>query len=211
MIKIDPLQKLNLLAESSLAEINVLISQHQSLISQHEITSNLKFIKEHEIHINVAFELFELIKPHGNIFEIGPGACYFLYLCKHINNCHIDGVDLESPLFSVIRKQLDIQINEAHVWAFRNIPFHQPQDYIVTFLTMFNSGWGVNAHKYWLSDCYNNLNDDGKLFIHFNRRTFHQEIKHIYHSIGKEIRELTFCITKQNLEEFKECRTQVCP
>ncbi len=202
MIKLteeNVLKKLEIKILQSSSEIEDFISKNY--VNKTELDDNLKFIKLYKNLIQRDLDLLKLINPKGEIYEIGPGACYFLYLCRNINGCKINGIDLESPIFRIVRKNLNIDnINETRVTAFRKIPFVGQYDFIVTFLTMFNSGWGKDAHKFWLSDCANHLNEKGKIIIHFNKRTFHKEIQSIYYDIGKEISNLMFLINKEQIQ-----------
>jgi hypothetical protein len=172
------LKILKILARKSLKETNELIEKN--LLLKSEIVNNLKFLKNYHNNINRSVEYFNITNFQGSIFEIGPGSCYFLYLCKQINKCSVSGVDLESPIFKICQKNLSIDIKEYSVCAFKTIPFEKKHNYIVSFLTMFNSGWGISAHKFWLEDCLNYLKDEGEIILHFNKRCFHKEIQKIY-------------------------------
>jgi len=191
MLKLDPKLTLNQIA------LEIKSNSKDEKFFECDIINNLKFF-EYE-HIERCFSYLKHFKINENssVFEIGPGACYFLYFCRAYYKCKIHGLDLRSDLFRRARKLMNIEVMEGAVNAFKPIPFPENNyDYIVSMLTMFNSGWGVSAHRYWLNDCKQHLNKDGCIFIHFNRTTFHDEITSIYEKVGTKLDEFVYMIKR---------------
>src|SRR6516164_3672848 len=53
-----------------------------------------KYIDDVEDHIGRFFQCLDLLTPQGgSVLEIGPGNCYFLFMCRELCGCRPGGVE----------------------------------------------------------------------------------------------------------------------
>ncbi len=151
-----------------------------------------KYVDDVEDHLHRLFRGFDMLDPPegSSVFEIGPGNCYLLYMCREMRGCRVAGVDWkleESPaavkavdkplrnlglyIQGLFRRQLGMEEVVRHqvVRAFEPIDFRGRYDAIVATHTAFNVSWGVDAFRYWFKDCYEHLNPCGRLMIALNK------------------------------------------
>ena len=151
-----------------------------------------KYVDDVEEHLNRLFRSFDMLDPQegSSVFDIGPGNCYLLFMCRELRGCRVAGVDWkleegpaavnteEKPLRELglyaqglFRRQLGMEDVVRHqvVREFEPVAFAGRYDAIVATHTAFNLGWGENAYRYWLRDCYEHLNPDGRLMIALNK------------------------------------------
>jgi hypothetical protein len=150
-----------------------------------------KYIDDVEDHLRRVFKAFDLLNPDpgSSVFEIGPGTCYFLVLCRGLRGCRVNGVDwiendaadgeqgmrmpyheLQKHAFGLFRTHFGLESAVRHqvVKAYEPIAFGGGHDAIVATRAMFNHGWGKGEYRYWLNDCFRHLNPGGKLMVHLN-------------------------------------------
>jgi hypothetical protein len=139
-----------------------------------------KYIDDGKSHIRRLFLSFDLLSPEegSSVFEIGPGNCYFLFMCRELRGCRVAGVDkLTGPhngqgknAFRLFREHFGLEgaIRHHVVEGHKPIDFGGHYDSIVTTGATFNRGWGEGEHRFWLHDCYDHLRPGGKLVVHFN-------------------------------------------
>jgi hypothetical protein len=140
-----------------------------------------KYIDDVRSNLRRLFLCFDLLDPHkgSSVFEIGPGNCYFLVMCRELRGCRVAGVDRKPALingqgqlaFRLFREHfgLDDWIRAQTVEGSRPIDFAGSYDAIVATRAHFNQGWGKADYRYWLHDCYHHLLPGGKLMVHFHR------------------------------------------
>jgi hypothetical protein len=151
-----------------------------------------KYVDDVEDHLRRLFRAFDTLDPPegSSVFEIGPGNCYLLSMCREMRGCRVAGVDwklaegpvavntAEKPLRELglyaqglFRRQLGMEEAVRHqvVREFEPVDFRGRYDAIVATHTAFNLGWGVDAYRYWLKDCYEHLNPEGHLLIALNK------------------------------------------
>jgi len=151
-----------------------------------------KYIDDVEEHLRRLFQCFDLLNPPpgGAIFEIGPGSCYFLFLCRELRGCRVAGVDwakddaadskkalrmpfheLQKYAFGLFRKHFGLEAVVRHQVVKGNQPvaFGGCYDAIVATHAMFNRAWREDKYRYWLRDCYQHLQPEGKLMIALNK------------------------------------------
>jgi hypothetical protein len=150
-----------------------------------------KYVDDVEDHLRRLFRAFDTLDPPqgSSVFEIGPGNCYLLFMCREMQGCRVAGVDwklaegpaavntAEKPLWELglyaqglFRRQLGMEEAVRHqvVREFEPVDFRGRYDAIVATHTAFNVGWGVDAYRYWLRDSYEHLNPDGRLMVAIN-------------------------------------------
>jgi len=151
-----------------------------------------KYIDDVEDHLTRLFECFDLLDPPpgSSVFEIGPGNCYFLVMCRELRGCRVAGVDwkrddahnnkkalllpyheLKKYAFHLFRKLFGLEEAVEHqiVQARQPVAFGGPHDAIVATRAMFNHRWGEGDYRYWLRECYQHLRPEGRLMVHFNK------------------------------------------
>jgi hypothetical protein len=151
-----------------------------------------KYIDDVEAHLSRLFQCFDLLdpRPGSSVFEIGPGNCYFLVMCRDLRRCRVAGVDWKQDDTPGNKKAILLPYHDLKKYAFRLFREHfgleeavrhqvvqgnQPvtfggsYDAIVATRAMFNHGWGEGEYRYWLRDCYRHLEPEGKLLVHFNK------------------------------------------
>jgi hypothetical protein len=151
-----------------------------------------KYIDDVEDHLRRLFQCLDLLNlPEGSlVFEIGPGNCYFLFMCRELRCCGVQGIDWKQNEGTVNRKGVLLPYHELKQYAFRLfrahfgledavkhqiVAAHQPMEFggrydaIVATRAMFNHGWAPEEYRFWLNDCYQHLRLEGKLMVHFNK------------------------------------------
>jgi SAM-dependent methyltransferase len=139
-----------------------------------------KYIDDAKSHVRRLFLSFDLLNPTAGsyVFEIGPGNCYFLFMCRELRCCHVTGIDkIYGPIngqgknaFRLFREHFGLEdvIKHQVVERYKPIDFGGLYDSIVATGATFNRGWGKGEHQFWLRDCYDHLLPGGRLMIHFN-------------------------------------------
>jgi hypothetical protein len=155
-----------------------------------------KYIDDADEHLRRLFRSFEILNPRpgSSVFEIGPGNCYFLFMCRELRGCRPAGIDIKPAAlpgsdkpaknasrelskyaYQLFRQQfgLDDAIKHQVVEAYQPVNFGGRYDYIVATRAVFNRGWRDGEHRYWLRDCYQHLEPDGRLMVYFNKVEAH--------------------------------------
>jgi hypothetical protein len=150
-----------------------------------------KYIDDVEAHLRRLFRSFNLLNPRDGsaVFEIGPGNCYLLFMCRELRGCQVMGVDwklghepqagtagkpfqeLAQHAHALFREQFGLEEMVRHqvVQAYQPVDFRGRYDVIVATHTAFNQGWGEGEYRYWLRDCYEHLQLGGRLMIALNK------------------------------------------
>jgi hypothetical protein len=151
-----------------------------------------KYIDDVEDHLRRFFQCLDLLDPRAgsSVFEIGPGNCYFLFMCRELRGCQVAGVewkqddassnkkaqrmphhDLKKRAYRLFREYFGLEdaIKHQIVEGFKPIDFGRPYDTIVATRAMFNHGWREGEYGFWLRDCYEHLQPEGQLMVHFNK------------------------------------------
>jgi hypothetical protein len=151
-----------------------------------------KYIDDVEDHLRRLFHCLDLLdpRPGSSIFEIGPGSCYFLFLCRELRGCRVSGIDWIEDEIADTKKALRMPFHDLQKYAFglfrhhfglENVVRHQVvkgnqpiafgsrHDAVVATHAMFNRAWREDKYRYWLRDCYHHLEPGGKLMIALNK------------------------------------------
>jgi SAM-dependent methyltransferase len=151
-----------------------------------------KYIDDVDDHLRRLVRSFEILDPREGsaVFEIGPGNCYFLFLCRELRGCRVAGVDIKPEgmggamepgknrsrelskyAYQMFREHFGLEdvIRHQVVAANQPIDFGGRYDYLVATRAAFNRGWGEAEYRFWLRDCYEHLRPDGKLMFYFNK------------------------------------------
>ena len=151
-----------------------------------------KYIDDIEEHLRRFFQCLDLLNPRqgDSVFEIGPGNCYFLFMCRELCGCRVAGVewkegampgkkkaktmpfhDLKMYAYQLFRDQFGLEDVVRHqiVTAYQAVAFDGRHDAIVATRAMFNCHWGEGEYRYWLRDCHEHLAPGGRLMVHFNK------------------------------------------
>jgi hypothetical protein len=156
-------------------------------------TRGYKYIDDVDYHLDRFFEYFDLLNPREGsaVFEIGTGNCYFLFMCRELRGCRVAGAewkyddedtglkdpekkpfrDLKKYAYQLFREHFGLEdvIQHQIVEGYKPIDFGGQRDYIVATRATFNRLWGPGEYRFWLRDCYEHLNPDGKLMIVLNK------------------------------------------
>jgi hypothetical protein len=152
-----------------------------------------KYIDDAEYHINRFFQYFDMLNPAAgsSIFEIGTGQCYLLFICRELRGCRVAGVDwkyddedhegkdpgkapyrdLKKYAYHLFREQFGLEdvIRHFIVEGYKPTDFGGRYDTIIATRATFNRHWKEGEYRYWLKDCYEHLNPDGRLMIALNK------------------------------------------
>ena len=151
-----------------------------------------KYIDDVDDHLRRLAKSFDFLdpRPGSAVFEIGPGSCFFLVLCRELRGCRVAGVDwiedeaadqddslrmpfhdLQKYAFRLFREHFGLADVVRHqvVKAHQPIAFGGQYDAIVATRAMFNRGWQEGEYRYWLEDCYRHLWPEGHLMVHLNK------------------------------------------
>jgi hypothetical protein len=154
--------------------------------------AGFKYIDDVDSHLRRLVQCFELLNPRpgSSVFEIGPGSCYFLFMCRELRGCRVAGVDwiedeaadrkkalrmpyhdLQKHAFRLFREHfgLDDVVQHQVVKGLQPIDFGGRYDAIVATSAMFNRGWGEESYRFWLRDCHQHLEPEGRLMIALNK------------------------------------------
>jgi hypothetical protein len=132
-----------------------------------------------DIHLRRLVRSFDLLNPPegSSVFDIGPGNCFLLYLCRQLRGCEVAGIDMIAGdgygkhAFRLFREQFGLADAIRHhvVRAYQPIDFAGRYHAIVATAAMFNDGWREAEYRFWLKDCFDHLLPQGRLMMHFNR------------------------------------------
>jgi SAM-dependent methyltransferase len=151
-----------------------------------------KYIDDVDDHLRRLVHSFEILdpKPGSSVFEIGPGNCYFLFLCRELRGCRVAGVDIKQEGLPASQKSDKNPSWELSKYAYQHFRKHfgledvithqvicgnQPIDFgghydaIVATRAVFNRGWGEAEYRFWLRDCHEHLRPEGRLLFYFNK------------------------------------------
>ena len=143
-----------------------------------------KYIDDAEDHLRRLFRGFKVLdpRPGSSVFEIGPGNCYFLFMCRELRGCRVAGVDIKRDdgpdpdklakyAYHLFREHFRLEEVVKHqvVEKEQPIDFGGRYDAIVATRAVFNRGWREIEYRFWLNDCYQHLQPQGRLLFYFNK------------------------------------------
>ena len=155
-----------------------------------------------DINIERAQDLWLDRAPSLRILDLGSGAGYFLYVCKHLGH-DVLGFDTDrEPLFGATTELLGVQRVIGRIERQICLPdFGQEFDLVTAHRICFHRigkvrdgvEWSTNDWKFFIDDVRSNLlNDNGRLLLDFNPRPdgssfFTPELRKIFKSQGARI------------------------
>jgi hypothetical protein len=160
-----------------------LVGKH---ISIKDKCNGYKYVDDVQSNLRRLFLCFDLLdpRPGSSVFEIGPGNCFFLFMCRELRGCRVAGVDKITDkdkgqgqnTFRLFREHFGLAdaIKAQFVEGMKPVDFGRRYDAIVATRAHFNRDWQESAYRFWLRDCYEHLQPEGKLLVHF--RTIEPEI-----------------------------------
>jgi SAM-dependent methyltransferase len=151
-----------------------------------------KYIDDVDVQLQRLFQCFDLLNPRreSSVFEIGPGSCYLLFMCRELGGCRVAGIDwieneaadsnrafrmpfhgLQKYAFGLFRKEFGLEgaIRHQVVKGNQPIVFDGCYDAIIANHAMFNRAWRESKYRFWLRDCYEHLKPGGKFMIALNK------------------------------------------
>ncbi len=152
-----------------------------------------KYIDDADYHINRLMQYFDILNPKegSSVFEIGTGQCYLLFMCRELRGCRVAGIewkyddedsgikdpekkpyrDLKKYAYHLFREYLSLEdvIRHFIVEGYKPIDFGGSYDAIIATRATFNRHWREGEYRYWLKDCYEHLNPEGRLMIALNK------------------------------------------
>ncbi len=125
--------------------------------------------------VNQLSELNLLNSSPQRILDLGTGACYFPYVCRHYGHC-VKALDVRYPLYDDLAGLLCIDRRTWEIKAFEKLPpFDMRFDLVTAFRIVFNKQdtpdvWGVAEWDFFLRDiAHNCLDENGSVFLLFNQ------------------------------------------
>jgi SAM-dependent methyltransferase len=131
------------------------------------------------------------------ILDLGSGAGYFLYVCKHLSHTGL-GLDLDwPPLYFETFKLLGLERVIWRIEPFQPLPcFAQRFDLVTAFAVCFNGHetdqvWGPREWGFFLNDLRQNvLSPGGEIFLSLNPEPYGHytpELKRFFEERGADI------------------------
>jgi len=155
-----------------------------------------------DINVERAQDLWLDRSPPLHILDLGCGAGYFLYVCKHFGH-HVLGLDTDDdPLFRATIALLDVPRVVGRIGRQTPLPdLHQKFDLITAHRICFNRigraregvEWSTSDWEFFLNDIRSRfLNEHGRLLLDFNPRPdgssfFTPELREFFLSQGARI------------------------
>jgi len=136
-----------------------------------------KFIRDYERHTGRCQDIFNhlCLPKSSSVFEIGPGCCYFLYICRD-HGCHIDAIDRLDYIetYQGARTALGMEevVRHQMLKPFDKVKFLQKYDLIICTLPVaFRKPivWTFQAHMCFLRQVCDHLNEKGRLVLQLCR------------------------------------------
>lgn len=138
---------------------------------------NNRYFEDSYIHKPIIQKLWaahylDLHKTKGKkIFDIGTGAGWWPFICRHYGH-DCTGADFSGrPEYDAGYELLNIKVPEIMVYPYKKTPLPETYDYITAFRAFFSQrpkAWDKDEWKFFLEDMYQYLNDDGLLFLGTN-------------------------------------------
>ena len=133
------------------------------------------------------------------VFDLGCGAGYFLYIAQLLGHSGV-GLDMDRlPMFREITRLLGVRRVVQRIQAFRPLPnFGQKFDLITAFMICFNNHkmpglWGIPEWEFFLNDLAKYLKPCGRVWLELNQEydeTFYTpELKEFFQKRGAKIDE----------------------
>jgi SAM-dependent methyltransferase len=133
-----------------------------------------------DINVERAQDLWLDRSPPLHILDLGCGAGYFLYVCKHFGH-HVLGFDTDDdPLFRATTELLDVPRVIGRIERQTPLPdLHQKFDLIAAHRICFNRigrardgvEWSTDDWEFFINDIRSRfLNENGRLLLDFNPR-----------------------------------------
>ena len=155
-----------------------------------------------DINVERAQDLWLDRSPPLHILDLGCGAGYFLFVCKHFGH-HVLGFDTDDdPLFRATIALLDVPRVIGRIGRQTPLPdFHQKFDLITAHRICFNRigrardgiEWSTADWEFFINDVRSRfLNENGRLLLDFNPRPdgssfFTPELREFFLSQGARI------------------------
>jgi len=111
------------------------------------------------------------------ILDIGTGAAYFPYICRHFGH-EVEAVDLPgNEMYNEIISAFGIKRYDRSISAFQDLGIPGKYDLVTAYMICFNCHkqpalWHIREWEYFLDGLRkNNLNPGGEVFLAFNAET----------------------------------------
>ena len=108
------------------------------------------------------------------VLDVGCGAGYFLFVCRHLGH-EVCGLDRKgNPIYNELISTFGLHRIEHRIQAFEPLPpLGEFFDLITAFAVKFNQRkgrkhWGASEWEFWLKDVHSRLSENGKLFLNLN-------------------------------------------
>jgi SAM-dependent methyltransferase len=173
----------NLMRAASLAEkVNASIDelQFRRMIARHS-TSDYRYAKYFRKRTWLRQKMMRAVEtgidkmPPGAVLDLGCGAGYFLYVCKHFGHA-VHGIDLpDDPFFNDMVRFFGIDRTDLEIRPYQPLPALGLRfDVIAAHQICFNGHcsselWGVPEWDFFLADLRDNhLKPGGTIALEFN-------------------------------------------
>jgi hypothetical protein len=141
----------------------------------------LKYVRGARAHITKwAPTYFQFFGGLKSAYEIGVGPGYLLRLMIDHLGLQMSGCDVSrdaTPLFDDIRRAIGVShlVEDHKVTPRQEIPITPGAEALLAFQTVFNFGFTLDDHRWFLEQCRQKLSGPKKVFILFNAQGFDDE------------------------------------
>ncbi len=137
----------------------------------------VKFLVDARRYVHDDAHYLTFFRDLRKVFEIGVGTGYLFAMLKTLLGIDMHGVDIDlekSVVFRDMRKEIGIAdaVSEHRVMPRRPLPIPPGTEAVTAFRTMFNQGWSVADHEWFLADCAEKLSGRKLVIVNFNERPF---------------------------------------
>ena len=130
-----------------------------------------KFVREFDHHMSRYQKIFDYLclPKNSSVFEMGPGCCYFLYLCRN-HGYHVDAIDILNfqEVYQGARTALGMEkvVKHQRLAPFEKVKFLRKYDLIICTLPPWfrHQPWTQTAHMDFLEQVHDHLKRKGRFF-----------------------------------------------
>jgi hypothetical protein len=153
----------------------------------------IKYVLSPKEHVRRIYQYlpFLSVLERKTAFEIGVGPGYLFTLLKELYFVNMIGIDVgieEQLVYKEVRRRLGIDgtVFEHRVESGKDIPIPDGAEAVLGFWPMYDRGWRVDDHKWFINHCARKLRGLRLVALRFNKGGYRGSpaIREFYESRG---------------------------